>query len=144
MIITVKNAGIATSILPHSISFRLETISTPTIINAGAVTDGVTTASNGEKNSARKKNKDVKTDVRPVRPPTPTPVADSTKAVVVDVPKTAPTTVADESASNAFPARGNSLSFIKPAFPARSEERRVGKGWMSSWRAYLQPQNTAR
>src|SRR5699024_7912286 len=118
IMIIVKNAGIATSILSHSISFKLDTINTPTIINAGAVTDDVTIANNGEKNNARKKNSDVKTDVKPVRPPTPTPVADSTNAVVVDVPKTAPTTVADESASKALLARGNSLSFIKPAFPA--------------------------
>ena len=38
------------------------------------------------------------TEVRPVRPPADTPVADSTKVVQVDVPSMAPSTVAVESA----------------------------------------------
>ena len=40
---------------------------------------------------------------------------DSTYAVVVDVPIIAPATVADESANNALPARGNLLLRINPA-----------------------------
>src|SRR5699024_7897170 len=82
---------------------------------AGAVTSGVTTLNNGEKNNASRKNPAVTIDANPVLPPTPTPEVDSTKDVVVDVPKIAPATVAVESANRALPARGNLLSFIKPA-----------------------------
>src|SRR5690625_873316 len=90
-------------------------INTPTIINAGAVTSDVTTLSSGEKNNASKKNPAATTAVNPVRPPTPTPAVDSTYEVVVDVPTTAPVTVAAESANKALPARGNLLSFMSPA-----------------------------
>lgn len=105
---TVKKAGTAISNLSHSISFKLATIKTPTIISAGAVTSDVTTLSNGEKNRASKNNPAVTTDANPVRPPAPTPVVDSTNDVVVDVPKIAPLTVAAESEKRAFPARGAS------------------------------------
>src|SRR5690625_7648359 len=86
----VKNAGTAISNLSHSIFFNEADINTPTIINAGAVTSEVTTLNNGEKNRANKKNPAATTAVNPVRPPTPTPAVDSTYAVVVDVPTTAP------------------------------------------------------
>ena len=43
----VKNAGTATSILFHSIFLREPHINTPTIINAGAVTADVTTDNKG-------------------------------------------------------------------------------------------------
>src|SRR5699024_7402297 len=109
----VKKAGTAISNCSHFIFLNDEDISTPTIINAGAVTSGVTTLRSGEKNNAYKKNPAVTTDANPVRAPAPTPDVDSTKEVVVDVPIVAPTTVAVESASNALPARGNLLSFIK-------------------------------
>src|SRR5699024_1078689 len=99
----------------HSISFKAFAIMTPTIIRAGAVTSGVITFKSGEKKSANRKKSAVTTDVKPVRPPTPTPAVDSTKEVVVDVPKIGPVTVAAESANKARPARGNLLSFIKPA-----------------------------
>src|SRR5690625_2029234 len=88
------------------------------MIKAGAVTSDVTTLNNGEKNNANKKNPAATTAVNPDRPPTPTPAVDSTYAVVVDVPTTAPVTVAAESANNARPARGNLLSFINPACEA--------------------------
>src|SRR5690625_2401714 len=93
-------------------------ISTPTIINAGAVTSDVTTLNSGEKNNAKMKNPAVTTDAKPVLPPTPTPAEDSTYAVVVEVPTIEPTTVAVESANSALPALGNLLSFIKPAWLA--------------------------
>src|SRR5690625_4578178 len=115
MVATTKNAGTAISNRSHSISFRAEAIRTPTIISAGAVTSDVTTLNNGEKNNASRKNPAVTTEAKPDRAPAPTPDDDSTKAVVVDVPTTAPITVADESANNAFPARGSLLSFINPA-----------------------------
>ncbi len=47
------------------------------MINAGAVTDGVTTTNKGEKNSANKNSAPVTTDVNPVRPPAAIPDADS-------------------------------------------------------------------
>ena len=50
--------------------------------------------------------------VRPVRPPASTPDADSTKVVTVDVPVTAPTTVATESETKA--------SFMFGIFPSLS------------------------
>src|SRR5690606_831253 len=112
---TVKNAGTAISKRSHSISFNDFAINTPTMINAGAVTCGVTIAKSGEKNNAKMKNPAVTIDANPVRPPTATPEDDSTNEVVVDVPTTAPTTVEAASANNAFPARGSLLSFIKPA-----------------------------
>ena len=60
--------------------------------------------------------------VRPVRPPSATPEALSTKVVVVEVPNTAPTEVAIASESSA------------PRM--RSEERRVGKECRSRWSPY--------
>src|SRR5690625_4619406 len=117
----VKNAGTAISNLSHSIFFSEADIKTPTIINAGAVTSEVTTLSNGEKNRANKKKPAATTAVNPDRPPTPTPAVDSTYEVVVDVPTIAPVTVAAESANKAFPARGNLLSFIKPAWEATAK-----------------------
>ena len=73
----VKNAGTAISNFFQSISPKDETIKIPTIINAGAVTAGVTTLNNGEKNSANKKNPAVTTAVNPERPPAATPAEDS-------------------------------------------------------------------
>src|SRR5690554_6098985 len=100
-------AGTATSNSFHLIFPKADAIRTPTIIKAGAVTEDVTTESNGEKNNATKNNKPVTIDANPVRPPAATPLEDSTYEVVVDVPKIAPIAVALESASNARPARGN-------------------------------------
>ena len=112
----VRNAGTAISNRFHSILFNDETISTPTIINAGAVTAEVITDNTGEKNSASKNRIPVTTAANPVLAPAATPALDSIYEVVVDVPKIAPVTVAKESANKAFPARGNLLSFINPAW----------------------------
>src|SRR5690625_3974059 len=114
----VRNAGTAISNLSQSMFLSEVDINTPTIINAGAVTSSVITPKRGEKNSANKKSPPVTTEANPVRPPTPTPAVDSTKDVVVDVPNTAPATVAVESANKAFPARGSLFSFINPACDA--------------------------
>ena len=54
--IIVKKAGTATSKRFQSIFFKDETIKIPTIINAGAVTEGVITPNNGDKKSANKNN----------------------------------------------------------------------------------------
>src|SRR5699024_8386743 len=113
--IITKKAGTAISNLSHSICLSAVDINTPTIIKAEAVTCGVTTLSNGEKNNAKIKNNAANTAVNPVLPPTPTPVVDSTYANVVEVPTTEPTTVAVESANKARTARGNLPFFIKPA-----------------------------
>lgn len=102
IIIIVTNAGIDVSIFFHSMSPKEEAIKIPTTIKAGAVTAEVTTDNKPEQNNIIKKHNAVKTEVNPVRPPASTPVNDSTKEVVEDVPKTAPTTVAVESASNAL------------------------------------------
>src|SRR5699024_12619863 len=110
-----KTEGTAISNLSHSICLSAVDINTPTIIKAEAVTCAVTTLSNGEKNNSKIKNNAANTAVNPVLPPTPTPVVDSTYAVVVEVPTTEPTTVAVESANKARPARGNLPFFIKPA-----------------------------
>ena len=75
---TTKNAGIAISILSHSIKRNDETINAPTIINAGAVTADVTTANNGVKNKANKNKTPVTTEAKPVRAPAATPAVDST------------------------------------------------------------------
>ena len=69
IMITVKNAGTATSNSFQLISPKFDTIRAPTVIKAGAVTAGVTTANNGEKNSATKKNAAVTIAVNPERPP---------------------------------------------------------------------------
>src|SRR5699024_2448049 len=110
MVAITRKDGKAISKRPHSIPFNALARITPTIITTGAVTSGVMIFNNGEKNKANKKNPAVTTEVNPVRPPTPTPAVDSTKEVVVDVPKTDPVTVAAESANNARPALGNLLS----------------------------------
>src|SRR5699024_451450 len=120
----VKNAGTAISNLSHSIFLSELDIRTPTIISAGDVTSGITTLKSGENNSASKKKPAVTTEAKPVRPPTPTPAVDSTKEVVVDVPRIDPATVAVESANSALPARGNLSSFIKPACEATATRDR--------------------
>ena len=111
----MKNAGTATSNLLQSMSLRDEAINTPTIIKAGAVTAGVITDNNGKKNSDNKNKIPVTIAAKPVRAPAATPAVDSTKEVVVDVPKIAPATIASESANKPFPARGNVLPFMIPA-----------------------------
>src|SRR5690606_28336892 len=115
---TVRNTGMAYSILLQSTSPSPRAINTPTMISAGAVTAGVTTPSSGEKNRASRNSTDVATDVNPVRPPAATPADDSTYAVVVDVPSTAPPIAATGSDTNAARALGSLPSRSRPAWPA--------------------------
>ena len=75
--IIVKNAGTAISNLVHSILPSVDTISTPTIINAGAVTSEVMTNNNGEKNKASKNRTPVTIEANPVLAPAATPADDS-------------------------------------------------------------------
>ena len=54
-------------------------------------------------------------EVRPVRPPSDTPEALSTKVVVVETPRTAPAVVPTASASNAPLIRGKLAVFVQHA-----------------------------
>ena len=83
-------------------------------MSAGAVAKAGMARKIGAKSSEMKKRNAVVSAVRPVRPPSATPEADSTKVVTVEVPKIAPKEVAMESESNAPRMRGNlpSLSSI--------------------------------
>ena len=74
-------------------------IRTPTYIRAGAVAQLGTMLASGLKNKHTAKHAAVITLAKPVLPPAPTPDADSTNVVHVDVPSTAPDTVPIESQS---------------------------------------------
>lgn len=76
--IIVKNAGTAISNLVQSILLRFATISTPTMIKAGAVTCEVITLSTGEKNSDSKNKTPVTIAAKPLLAPAATPALDST------------------------------------------------------------------
>ena len=87
----VMNTEAATTMLSQSTSFNCTIIKIPTITNAAAVTEEVNNAKTvGAKISASKKKIPVNTAVNPVLPPRPIPVALSTYAVKVEVPKIAP------------------------------------------------------
>lgn len=75
--IIVKKEGTAISNRVQSIFPKEETINTPTIIKAGAVTGDVTTDNTGKKNSERIKNPAVTKDAKPVLAPDATPADDS-------------------------------------------------------------------
>ena len=77
IVIIIKNAGTAISKRSQSIFPNDETINIPTIIKAGAVTAGVITPNNGEKNNASKKRTAVTTEANPERAPAATPAEDS-------------------------------------------------------------------
>ena len=78
----------------------------PTMTRAGAVAKAGMAMKNGDKKRDRAKRMATQTAVRPVRPPSLTPVALSTKVVVVLVPMKAPTVVATASAKRAPLMRG--------------------------------------
>src|SRR5690606_36087224 len=118
IIIIVTKAGMATSGRCQLIFLIPLAIKAPTIISAGAVTADVITESSGEKNRETANKAAIIIEVNPVLPPAAIPALDSTIAAVVDVPSTAPTVAADESASSARPALGILFSFIKPAWEA--------------------------
>ena len=77
IMIIVTNAGTAISNCFQLISAKLAAISTPTTTSAGVVTALVTTAINGLKKIANKKQNPVTTLAKPVRAPTATPELDS-------------------------------------------------------------------
>ena len=66
-------------------------------MRAGAVAHAGTMLASGVRKRHTKKQHATTRDVRPVLPPAATPDADSTNVVQVDVPRTAPVTVAMES-----------------------------------------------
>ena len=71
----------------------------------------------GENSSATRNRTPAVSAVRPERPPSETPDADSTKVVTVEVPRTAPTVVANASANSAPLILGSLPSLSrKPAF----------------------------
>ena len=71
------------------------------MIRAGAVAKLGMVRNRGLKTTASRNSTPVVMEVRPVRPPSVTPEALSTKVVVVEVPSTAPAQVAMESAISA-------------------------------------------
>ena len=112
---TVRNAGTDTDTSFQSISITQPIIRTPTYTRAAAVAHPGINAATGLKNIAIKNKTPVVNAVKPVLPPSPTPVADSTYVVTVDVPHTAPAHVARASESIAFSKLGTSpLTSIPP------------------------------
>ena len=109
-------AGIASVRLSSSnlISTTELTIKNPTIMSAGAVAKEGIEVKSGANRVESRKSTPVTSAVRPVRPPTETPDADSTKVVTVDVPRTAPAEVpiASERSAGRIPGSLPSLSSI--------------------------------
>ena len=99
IIARVRNAGTALLISVISTFEKFFIIRTPTKIRAGAVAAPGMMEAMGDKKRHSAKQMDVTKLVRPVLPPAATPDADSTKVVQVEVPRSAPTTVAVESAA---------------------------------------------
>ena len=99
------------------------TIRNPTRMSAGAVANAGITVKTGASRMQTRNSAAVTYDARPVRPPSETPVADSTYVVVVVAPMSAPAVVATASASRAYLRRGRwpSLSsmFAVDATPVR-------------------------
>src|SRR5690606_23256490 len=87
---TVRNTGMAYSILLQSTSPSPRAINTPTMNSAVGDQARVTTGRGCEKIRSRSNITYVATDVNPVRPPAATAAYASTYAVVVYVPSTAP------------------------------------------------------
>jgi hypothetical protein len=98
----VMKLEIAIGQLFHSILPIEPAIIVPTITIAAAVTPAVIRLNNGAKNTDNKNRIPVTTDAKPVLAPAPIPDNDSIYEVVVEVPSTAPTTVAEESTIFAF------------------------------------------
>ena len=80
-------AGIASRMLSHSILLTCCIMRKPTITSAGAVAKEGIVRNRGEKNRASRKSAPDAIAVRPVRPPSAIPDADSTKVVMVEVPR---------------------------------------------------------
>ena len=115
-----RYAGIVSARLPPSKvrSVTVSNIKNPTKINAGAVAKDGMEVNNGENKVASRNKTPVVHAVSPVRPPTATPEEDSTKVVVVEVPRIAPAEVAMASDNNAglifgsFPFSSSIFAFV--------------------------------
>ena len=73
-----RHEGCATATSPKSIFTICETIRNPTMMSAGAVANAGIAVNTGAKKIARRNSAAVTYELSPVRPPTETPVADST------------------------------------------------------------------
>ena len=73
-----KNAGMASEMSPHSISFNEDAIMQPTTTSTPAVAADGTAEMTGDRNADSAKQTATTTDVRPVRPPAAMPAEDST------------------------------------------------------------------
>ena len=89
----VKNAGNPSEISPKLISFTEDIINKPTTINTGAVAATGMTISNGAKKRDAINKPAIVSAVKPVRPPSAMPAADSTATICGDVPTALPTIV---------------------------------------------------
>ena len=96
--------------------FSGDIIISPTRISTGAVAALGTARKNGARNRASKKHMAVTKAVSPLRPPSLTPDALSTKDVTVLVPRQAPAVVPMASVKKACFKRG--------IFPSKSEAKR--------------------
>ena len=87
-------------------------------MSAGAVANDGMVRNSGEKKSESKNKIAETTDVSPLLPPSETPEDDSTKVVMVDVPRQAPTVVPTASAKSApfilgsFPSLSSIFAFV--------------------------------
>ena len=73
-----KKAGTASAKSVQLRSLKEAIMRTPTMMRAGAVATDGTRLTKGATNMVARNSKAVTTEVRPVRPPTPIPAADST------------------------------------------------------------------
>lgn len=92
-------AGMASGRSVKSILVTCCIIKNPTITRAGAVAKDGIVRKIGDKNSAPTKKRPDTIEVSPVLPPSAIPEEDSTKVVIVDVPRQAPTVVPSASAN---------------------------------------------
>ena len=119
----VINAGKASVISEKLISITVDNMNNPTTTSAAAVAWAGIIENRGKKNAAIAKQTAVDSVVRPVLPPSATPADDSTKVVIVEVPKRAPSVVPTASDNKAFdpsgrfPSSSSILAFV--ATPVR-------------------------
>lgn len=113
MIAMVMNAGTAAEASLQSISLTPPIIRMPTKMSEAAVAQLGMSAAMGARNIAMKNIAAVKTEERPVLPPSAMPAEDSTKVVTVEVPQTAPKHVAAASGQHGFVHVGNIAVLIE-------------------------------
>lgn len=124
MIAMVMNAGTAAEASLQSISLTPPIIRMPTKMSEAAVAQLGMSAAMGARNIAMKNIAAVKTEERPVLPPSAMPAEDSTKVVTVEVPQTAPKHVAAASANMALFMLGT-LPSLSSRLPAEHAPYRV-------------------